>query len=383
MPESNIETDSQEKSDYKVPTLELTRNAVALLRTLSYYVRKVATPYDTLDAFALEVVNRLKARLGTNISVEFRRPIHQALAQLYLASREFILAEKYIDIALGEFSAIFSEFAEGEPLPKLLFIEYSEAIDIKNRVMALRKAPSKQYIAVFDTLLKYNIFLDRIRIERLFKGLLGSRPLAKAFGTMLRATETFLIAGNMADVRLFRLIGNVYRQFILYQAQNYTRAELDAKYGILNRYYNVNIKRIIQSEASYLARVDALERDMRLLPHDFQRSLDALMTNPGDLFVPGRVSWHKHYLNSELCSKLLNLFDRFCTNKRELAFKLYEQFPETIEYLLIFRLERFRYVAFLSELRALGAAINQDSREALREQMVDKVNEHLFKNDII
>ena len=348
----------------KVPVVEFSRAAVPLIRIFCDFL---AEPGNSDASAMTAVLARFHACLGPHVPVNVRRDVYAALARLYLLRGDVSTARTLIDKALAEYHALASALPENPP--KLFSVDYRAALDTKLLVLRVGGARSGDYEDILHQLLQHNIEAHRGQFDAIFKQLIGTHSSWETFVLVLRCCERFLVSGNMADVRLLRLVGGVYRQFIAYHAQHSLAHELETRFGIFSRLYGVNVAEV---QRTLLQGVDmrmALENELQKLPRAHQVPVETLLGHPALLFAPELRSWQRNYINPIHASQLVKLLDHYCAQDRASAYALYEQYPETFEYLLIFREERYRLVAFRNEMHRFGAGY-AGSRETSRRQTV-------------
>lgn len=351
----------------KSSVTDLMKNAVSLIQILSDFVSDCRGDKEKNWSFVSNVMDRLQLKLGKSISLEYRKDIYLSFAQFYYRSQDLPAAQTLINRVIQEYYEIFSDLDDH---PKLLLIKFKEALDLKFKILDSLWAPDHEYEAILKQLLSHNINLDRPGFEHIFEHLLNPKTSFESLKLVLEACERFLVAGNMADVKLMRLISNVYRSFLCYKSESESAEQLNSKYEIFNKFYGVDEEEIKRLAAQIGDLREALMEEMKKLPIAERVSFQGLIGHPARLFVPGRSSWQKNYISPTYCSHLLQLIDKYCELNFEVAYELYEQFPETFEYLLIFREERFRFVAFRNEIHKIAGGRLSRNRERSRQQAI-------------
>lgn len=354
----------------RIPMAELTKNAVSIVQLVHYYTKKWLGKRAGSSTLALKVIDRLVQQMGENVSVEIRREYYQALAHVYFVNGDLSCANKFIDKALNEFQDIFSDINLDQDIPKLLSLRYDNALGLKYHVLKRMNAPSSEYVAVLSRLLKTNVCLERSQFDRLFLHVIQPNMPLESFKIVLECCERYLVAGNMADVKLSRLIGNVFRHFMVYKVKSTSEQDCETKFGLLCGFYGLKLTDTRKQIKSLSTLRRNVQLEMQKLPQSYRISFENLNSHPSSLFVPGRPSWQKNYINPSFASQLVRVLDRLCAQNANLAFSLYEKYPETFEYLLIYREERYRLVAFQNDIRRLGGHFERSDRQETHKYIV-------------
>lgn len=349
----------------KFPKYDLTRNASPLLQMLTYYIYMWLGKRGGTSTFALEVLDRIQHHMGNSVSVEFRTDFFYELARLYSVNRDTKNARAAINKAMAELNGIFATLPSNASLPRLLSIQYGKILELNFKILEDCNADVSEYERMFEEVINTNVQLERKHWDRHFKHVIHPRMKFELFEKIFSLCEQSLASGSMADVKLSRLISKVYFSYISFTAKSLSSNELEKKYGVLNRFYGVDIDELkLQISGKLHSELrDALQADLLKLPIGYQVSFETLILSPANLFVPGRLSWQNNYINPVSAARLSKLLDKFCFDDKNLAFELYEKYPETFEYLLIYREERFRLVALHEEIKRLGGEFNRKNRK--------------------
>lgn len=371
---ANFNSKTLVRLNSKIPMEELTKNAVPLIQLVHYYIRKWLGNRAGSSTLALKVIDRLIQQMGENISAEIRREYFQALAHVYFVNGDLECANKFIDKTLNEFQDIFTIVNPGDDIPKLLAIRFNDALGLKYHILNKSMAPSSEYATVLGQVLKGNACLERFQLERLFLRIIEPNMSLQSFEIVLGSCERFLVSGNMADVKLSRLIGNVFRHFMLYKLKSTSEQDCKMKFSLLCDFYGVKLKDMRRQKGTLSTLRSNVQLEIQKLPQSFKLSFENLISHPSTLFVPGRPSWQSNYINASFASQLVRILDKFCAQNPSLAFSLYEKYPETFEYLLIYREERFRLVAFQNDIRRLGGHFERSDRADTHKYIVKVLN---------
>lgn len=347
---------------------ELVKNSVHLIQILSNFVSDCLEDKNKNWVFVNKVMERFQSKLGKTISLEYRKDIYFRFAQFYYISGDFPAATTLINRVILEYVDIFANLEEH---PKLLSIKFKEILDLKFKILDSQRAPALDYEAILRQLLQHNINPARPCLNQIFAQILNPNTNFETFKLALEACERYLVSGNMADVKLMRLISNVYRSFLSFKSENETLGQLAQKYQIFNNFYGVDRGELKLLASETGDRREVLMQDMKKLPNTVRGSFQGLIGHPARLFVPGRPSWQSDYIDPTYARQLLQLLDKFCGLNIQVAYDLYEQYPETFEYLLIFREERFRLVAFRKEIHRIAGGRLSRNRGRSRIQAID------------
>lgn len=358
-----------------ITSMELTKQAASIVQILKHCLTSFGANDKTTSQFVNKALENLQSKLGKDINIEYRRELYHRLAEICFANGYPATAVGILDAAMFEYHEIWRLMPLTQKRPKLLLIRYSEAIELKVKLLRALRMPTSDYEAILEDLNKMHVPIPRPVMDLLFERVIGSSMSAEAFQIVMGAVENFLVQGSMADIRLSRLISNVYRRYICYMLERNSALDLNQRFKAFNHLYGVDAETVRSLLAPVSDQRQALIQELLKLPKSVTVPFETLVSHPSHLFVPFRASWQINSLNPLHATKLVQLLEHFCEDNKPLSYSLYEQYPETFEYLLLFRDEKYRLTAFQEEVYKLSGGYERGLREH-RQEVIDLMDAH-------
>lgn len=338
-----------------VALADLSRNAPTLLRIISEYSVATSGHSDKGMGLAVKFLNQIKEKLGPHIGPELRMAILHEMGKIYFARGDFQGARDLINNATKEINDMI-DIDGGSTTSKRLLIRYRHFVSLLLRVLRQTHADPPLYHKILEETLKRDIRLSGKQYAEISVEVLRTKTPA-ALHHVLEACEKYLVSGNWIEIKIRRKIHYIYKLFVVYLSRTLSRDTIASKYYILNRYYSAEDMDSLKNEFRHI-------RDpLAALAHQLEE-YNAL--NPGESWTPGQLLRHlpeffiperriptTNIIIPSLASPLYNSVEAHCNGHMEPAFELYDQFPESMEYLLYFGDERTRMVGFRNEIDAL------------------------------
>lgn len=354
----------------KVPAAEIAHNAVYLLKIVAAYAVATAHKQSNLDV-VVKFLTQIQAKLGNRISFGLRFAILAEMGRIYHVRGEFHTAKKLVDDALAELHDIIdsnklAQLLLAQPVPKLMQIQYRTLVTHKLQI--LRATKEQQHLQMLHDVVSRRIRLSGPQFSELGMAVLKSPSVAQIH-QVFYVCEQYLVSGNWVELKLTRKIQYIYKLLMVYLLRSLSADTIRTRYKLLNDYYNVRNLHHLQREFAHVQDPkhklsEELEAFNRLHPtHPW--TLAELLQKTPEFFVPKRMISTKNIIEPALAAALLRAVEHHCRGDITKAFALYDQFPETMEYLLYFGHERVRYQHFYSELGKAepGLLVTGDLRE--------------------
>lgn len=339
----------------KLSVAEIAHNAVDLLKIVSAYAVATAHSRSNLD-IVVKFLTQIQAKLGRHISFGLRLAILVQMGRIYHINGELNTAKKLVDDAIAELHDIIDSTNHlqpqlSQPVPKLLQIQYRSLV--AHKLQILRAAKQDQYAQMLQDVVGRRIRLSGPQFSEICMAVLRS-PNVRQLHQVLHVCEHYLVGGNWIEIKLTRKIQYIYKLLMVYLLRSLSADTIGARYKLLNDYYNVRDFRQLQKEFSHVKDPkhklgEELDAFNRLHPSRAWTLAELLQKTP-EFFVPKRNISTKNIIEPALAAALLRAVENHCNGDETKAFALYDQFPESVEYLLYFGHERVRFQHFYSEL---------------------------------
>lgn len=362
------------------PQADILDNSIDLCNIITSYVMATVGYQNNVDLL-VHFLNQMKERLNGKLTNEFKFSIYKELGRLYLKQGNFALAKRLIDNGLEESHNIISKFIHDYPynniskdeiqIPKRLQYEYRSLLSLKLKCMKTSFETPESYYKLFQDSEEANIKLSGDQYLKLINELLKlSNP--EVLRSILKICEDHLVAGNWAEVKLFRKLQFLYKLTVLHFSRTAGIKAVQNNYDMLNRYYN--ILDIPQLQSTYLYIHDPLELLKRELDefneiHTKTHSkgsywtLDRLLLNIPEFFSPEIRLSTQNKISPYFASRMWHLISGFCGGDKYKAFQLMDEFPETIEFLIYNSSARLRLQVFRKEIDQIQLPPTSDQRE--------------------
>lgn len=366
-------------SSTKVSVADLSRNAIHLLKIVSDYAIEVSDPTEETMDLVLKFLKQIRQKLDKNIDYSFRVSILTEMSKVYRVYGDLQVASSLVDSALKEMDDIIDQLPAIEPLPKLLQLDYRKTVDIKTQILGITNAPPSQYVNLLRHVLEKNVRLSAFQFHNLGHHALKAAPVSKdEIALVLDFCERFLVLGNWAEVATSRKLHYIYRIYLVYLGRTMSPEAIAERYDILNKLYDVqDVSEVIREHRDIRNPRESLENALReyhaLCPRELWPA-DRFFENLAEFFTAERTFDTRNFLKPNLAATLVTAIERLCDGDQSIAFTLYDEFPETMEYLLFYVGERTRVVKFrmgINKLLGQTGATPVDNRAARRQLSIE------------
>lgn len=359
---------------------DLSRNAPTLLKIVSEYSIATSGQADKSMGIMVKFLNQIKEKLGKNIGRDLRMSILHETSKIYLARGDFHVAHQLLNNALTELHET-TDKNPGRSPSKLLQIEYRKLSSLKLQVLRHIHGESEAYKNILTNTLQRDIRLSGNQYTEISLELLKNKTDLSYLLHVLEACERYLVSGNWSEIKIRRKIHYIYKLFVVYLSRTLSRETIADKYAALNRYYNaVNLDQVKQEFRYVRDPLAALSREVdsynRICPAETWTT-ELLLRNLPQFFVPERRISTKNTISPTLASALFRYIENFCNGDQVKAFELYDQFPETMEYLLYYGEERTRMVSFqreIDELNPPSKSAHTEDQQSRRERALEALD---------
>lgn len=349
-------------------------HAENLLKIVSLYVTATTHQIEANMDLVVHFLNQMKDRLGNKIPVRFRLAIFKEMGHLYHLTGDNVTAKKLVLNALDELLDVADNFRKGvsnesalEPqLPKLLQLDIRQVMEILVPILREMKALPDEYELITHSLLQRNVHLAgplfRTLIEHILKGEVGESKI----NVILDICERFLVASNWTEVSIAKKQQYIYKLFILCLARRMPEERIFKTYSLLNKFYNVKSIKTLKSELSNVKYpLGKLEQSLDEYGDltSFRWTTNTLFKDPHKFFVPGRNLPTRNTMDPRMTAKIYSFLGKYCEDDRSKAFKLFDKYPETVEYLLYFGLARTRLQTFRNEIDKIQPPLASSANE--------------------
>ena len=354
-------------------------NAVDMCRIVSLYVTASSDQQNNIDIL-VHFLHQMKEILGPRLRNEFRYTIYKTMAGIYQNQGKSDLAEKLVTSGLKDLEAQIQKFNSVYPfthveetrIPRALEKEYRTLVNAK--LLCLKASRNMENCReILEHSLQDHIRLGGQQYNRLIKEELRdfneSQKNEPNLHLVLTACEEHLISGNWVEVKLMRKLQFMYKLVMLHLS-NGDQSILE-KYDILNQFYNVHsVKQLREELVGIQDPLATFETEFYIhkpqLTSERWKSHQVLWDIPG-FFIPEKRIDSQNVLSPSNTSKLWLAVHKYCDGDRNRAFKLMDQYPETVEFLLYNDVARRRVMKFRRRIDKIIAPRN-DSQETFQER---------------
>lgn len=358
---------------------DLARNAPHLLKIVSEYSVATRGHLDKGMAIAVRFLSQIREKLGNNIGFDLRMSIFHEMSKVYLARGDLDTAKELLDNAIAELSEII-DVNLGEVASKLFQIRYRQLIGLKLQALG-QDHNGQPYSLILAQTLHRNIRLSGIQYSEICLGALGEDSGESGLNSVLEACERYLVSGNWAEIKLRRRIQYIYKLFLVYLSRTLSLETIMDKYAVLNRYYNAvslaELKQEFEQVKDPLAALSQQLDSFNVLSPGEQWTPSLLLRNLPQFFVPERQIPTRNTVTPTLAAALIRSVESHCNGDQNLAFQLYDRYPEIMECLLYFGEERTRLVGFRVEIDKLlppRKSAHTEDRNSRRERAIEALN---------
>lgn len=362
----------------KLP-LDILYKSIDLCHIVTSYVMATVGYRNSIDLL-VHFLNQMKEKLDGKLTNEFKFYIYKELGRLYLKKGNFLLAKRLIDNGLQETHTIITKFIQDYPytdvaindikVPRRLQFEYRSLLALKFKSMKTNVEAPETYHKLFLEIDQANIVLSGDQYHIIISELL-KLSLPEALHTTLYICEEYLVAGNWAEAKLFRKLQYLYKLTMLHisKTMGFTAVQ---DYAILNRYYNIlDIPNLQLSLLHIHDPLDLLKQELIQFNEIHTKAhskgsfwtLDKVLLNIPAFFSPEVKLSTQNKITPYLCSRIWNEINKYCDEDIQKAFKLMDDFPETIEFLIYNGPARLRLHLFRNEIDQIQLPPASDQRE--------------------
>lgn len=332
--------------------LELVQNAPTLLKIVADYTVATGTRSSEDMDLILRFLNYIKEKLGTNIPFDLRIAVLHQMGRIYLSRSEFVTASKLISNAMDELHDVVDK--DPEVISKQLHREYRRLVAVKLQIMKLEgKNDLEELNSIIKNTLQRNIRLSGDQYNDICTTVLDSSPDIDSLRLILDVCQRYLVSANWLEVSIRRKMQYIYRLFLAYMMRQMPFETIQDHYAILHKYYNIgDVRKVDQEFLHVQSPTIAIETELEEFG-ELSRSIwnvDEFLDRPIEFFVPERWITSLNIISPTLGSKLAACIEELCDGDKTVAFKLYDLYPEVMEYILYYIEERQRITAFREEV---------------------------------
>ncbi|OBA23046.1 hypothetical protein METBIDRAFT_38597 [Metschnikowia bicuspidata var. bicuspidata NRRL YB-4993] len=373
----------QEKGTSKVSVSQLSQNAIHLLRIVSDYAIEVSMHDEGTMDLLLNFLKQMREKLDKHIDYSFRVSILTEMSKVYRVFGDLHVANSLVDNAFREMDDVIEQLPQEDPLPKLLQLDYRKTIDIKMNILNQRNAPAQEYRGLLEHVSTHNIRLSAYQLQNLSHRVLsGVPPTKESVSLILNVCERFLVAGNWAEVKINRLVQYIYRMYLVYLGRTMSPDAIADRYALFNQLYDVqDVEGLLREHLHVRSPRTQLERALRdyqaLCPRE-DWTLESFFEKSAEFFTPERTFASRNFIQPNLSSALVTAIELVCDGDNTVAFELYDEYPDTMEYLLFYVVERYRVVSYRNGINKIIGQSNADRMEsrAARRQLSIETLQH-------
>lgn len=178
---------------------------------------------------------------------------------------------------------------------------------------------------------------------------------ATAVALVLELSERYLVSGNWAAISVQRRLQSMYKLLMVIMSTDSSFGSFFRQLAPLNTYYGItDIDHLCKQYAGLEDPRGELRRLLEAHTHDQDFGIAELRYEIPNFFVPENLVQTKNTVAPAVALLLVENIEKISLVENPLpAFHLYDRFPETMEYLLMFNENRTRLVRFRQEIDQL------------------------------
>lgn len=342
------------------------KNGADLVRLVAVYVGAVGE--EGMDLL-VHFLNQMQTRLEKKVTFGLRFVILKEMARLYLKHGNVAMSRTLTENALSELHGVIGNYraAEPGPLPRLLQLEYRKLIDVKLQQLGHYQSGPEEYVTLLRHTIEHGVRLLGPQYSELTRRILAVRANVDVLGLLLLACEEHLVSGNWIELKIERKVHYIYKLVLENLSGVLPALTLATRYAVLNDFYGVDAHALGRStnDAELRRELEAYNKICLEL-----WTVGQLLRHIPEFFVPERALPTSNIIEPSMAKLLFAAVAR--CSRRE-AFGLYDEYPETMEYLLFYGEARRRHTRFRRQMRMKGAVASD--RALRRAQAVSALDD--------
>lgn len=332
-------------------------NAVNLCKMVTLYVMANQESSEESSTLLFDFVNFMRGILGENFSNQFRFTIFNLLGRLYLLQGIPELTSRLVKSGLGELQEKIKTYINDFPyspevlIPQALQREYRQLTGLKLRLLENNKQTDVQeYLDLYTQAAALQIKLTGQQYNELLEHITANEDQVYLFES-LEMCEEHLISGNWLEAKLMRKRQFLYKVVICHYLDALGEEAVLRNFKILNAYYNVlDLKQLRQEFHDVKDPLSFLELELKEINQQVDRNsdwtVDSILSNLPEFFSPEKQITSRYKVVPHLLNRLLLAVKRHCGPDNIVAFKLMDEYPETMEYLVYHESNSLRHGVF-------------------------------------
>ncbi|KAK6455529.1 uncharacterized protein RJT20DRAFT_128790 [Scheffersomyces xylosifermentans] len=337
----------------KVSSLVLYENYINLCRMLSDYIIVA----DEDPEIMMRLMKQVKIKLGEEIGIDFSIAACLEMAKIYESKGRKYKAQGFVDSGLKDLHLFLSRFRETYPyidtedivVPRALSKPYRNLVNLKMRI-----SPKDTYSDILKN--AHGIVpLSGVLYNRLFRETLPTTD-EEMLHIIFDTCERYLVSGNWVEVKVMRKLQYLYKLTVLSLCQVFGE-ETFSKYHVLNKYYNVQSYNQLKTEFNHIT--DPLsvlkeETDSHIRAITKRNyTVEGVLRNIPTVFAPERHIMSRNKISNTNASQIWWAINKYCDGDKKKAFKLMDQYPDLMEYLIYNNSSRARMIQFRDEINRI------------------------------
>ncbi|ODV77964.1 uncharacterized protein CANTADRAFT_7435 [Suhomyces tanzawaensis NRRL Y-17324] len=345
----------------KVMMIDMIDRAEDLFKIVASYVNDLGTHQNDIDML-VHFLNEIKKILGGKLSLQFRFLIYREMSKIYQKQNNYSLAENLIDNGIEDLSAVVQKYTLRYPfedhlepiLPVMLVKDLRNLLNTKIMLLEYGRKSPAAYLHILQQSSDQGVRLSGTQFNRLFKEVLKDDITLDTLKLILSTCENHLISGNWVEVKIMRKLQFMYKLTMLHLSLGLGNDSTIHKYHILSEYYDVHELGALKRELAFIG--DSLQA----LEYQFEANrktldargwdLDKLLENIPRFFIPERRIRSANKISPTNCYQIWLALHRHIGTDQSIAFKLMDEFPETLEFLMYNEPARIRLGFFRSKI---------------------------------